>query len=1146
MTSPSRTTLPSLAALALASLLPSLCAADGLPASTAPNAQWAPRIVANPAGGAWVTWLDRRTSYSTDVFGCLLDAAGAPSTGGADQGTGLTWITCFKDDLVLVPDGSGGTLAAWSDNRCGSENGYEVFVLRLGADGRPFPGWPLNGAMVRGGPGDQLRPAVAADGSGGCLVAWVDRAASPARLFAGRVAADGSLDPAWPAGGLLLAAAVSDSAFPAAAPDGAGGCYLAWDDRSQGHLDIRLLRLGAEGAIAPGWPAGGTGACTESGDQWRATLVVTPGGPIVAWLDGRFGAAQAHASRHLPDGSRAPGWPAGGVRLAPSATGQRSLVACDAGEGGAWFAWSEDRLLGTGPDLLAQRLDSTGAAAALWPPSGLAVCDAPSGQAEPAVVPDGAGGAYVAWSDRRDSAATGTDLYVQRLARGGAVESGWPANGAPLSRAGGDQREVRLAADGAGGAFSVWTDGRNAPANGDDIAARHVTPAGPSSVRARDLEATHRDGQTFLRWRAPPGRGWRYRVYASATPIVTPQDLATAALVGTAGDSSACDHRLSRLLGVPLGFRTQPGGPEPDPANGLFVRTVEQPGNVFYAVTSTPGSFAEDSTIVPGANSLVTATVESVLVPRPVFQRSLLVGQATVEVWTLWTWNADQPGFPAMAATPGLAFDCGLVRGAESSAPLVVRFHPRSGSFLSGLGGIGVAGEWVLALDDGLPNDENTFWFGYHPDYDVTRRNNPPPLAGPVVDYTARRVDWTFDWARRGFPVDTTRVFSYGYSMGAMGSTQLAFRSPEKLAGVMAVIGQYDFSFLSDPEPACWFNPGGPFRTLADQLWGAVGTNLPASTGQPVFDALNGVRVAERRGGPDLPPLMTFNGRRDVNVGWAEKVRFWEAMRANRHGGYFFWDNRNHGVAGAAWLPMQAPGYLDRFRTDRSYPALSHCDLDGRLGDGTPTEGDSVSSLNGALEWSVPDEDAEGWRVTLTLRALTLASGTVPAPESALVDVTPRRLQAFAVPPLAPVPYRIVRSADGAVLAFGTAVSDSFGLVTLERVRVHRSGTRVEFGAPAATAGAPGIGPGPGLRLACPSPVRRRSLAASVSWPKEADSRLDLIDVTGRRVLTLYRGRPAPGPARYASPANGLAPGLYFLDARCGDERQVRRAVLLE
>lgn len=1091
-----------------------------------------------------MAWLDGRTGYSTDVFSRRLDAMGSPSSADADQGNPLTSVTCVKKDLLLVPDGTGGALAAWSDHRCDEELRYDIYALRLGADGLPLPGWPANGAAVGNAPGLQEHPSIAPDGAGGVYVVWIDRAPVPDRIFAQHLDAAGVRDPTWPATGLLVATYVAPGAVPSAVSDGAGGCYLAWEGNLFGNDNIRLQRLSVSGGLADGWPDGGVGVCLSTGNQYGCVLLSGSAGPTVAWLDDRGATTQVYASRHLPNGERAPDWPPNGLRVAPSAGDQLELSMARTSGAGTLIAWSEDRALGSGADVYVQRLDSTGVAWPGWPLDGAAVCTAPGHQTEPALALDTSGGVYAGWRDGRDSAATGVDLYVQRLSASGTVVPGWPAGGFPLCQAGGEQHELQLVPDGTGGAFAVWTDGRDTQATGWNLASRQVTPAGPVPNHPTGLAAQHRDGQTFLTWAPAVGEGWKYRVYASPNPIATSEDLASATLLGSVGDSSACDRRLSVLKGAIFGYRIEPGGADLPAAGGLFVRTVPEAASMYYAVTGQPGGFEEDRTVYPGVNALASPQPEAPAIPHPVYQRTILNAGATVEIWTLWTWNEDLPGFPAMASRPGLAFDCGLVRGASAEAPLTIRFHARGGSLFDATGGSVLPGEWVLAVDDILPSGANTFWYGYHRDYDVTVSGNATPLSGEVVGYTARRVDWTFDWVRRGFPIDTTRVFTYGYSMGGMGSSQLAFRSPGKIAGLMSVIGQFDFSFEADPQPGCWFNPGGPFRALADQIWGPVSSNLPTPDGEPVYTVLNGTHFVANEAGPDLPPMMAFNGRKDLNVGWAEKVLFWEAMQQHHRGGWFYWDNRNHGLLGAVWIPMQVPSYLDRLRTNRSFPALSRCDRDGQPGDGSSASGDSVGTMNGHIEWDVPGDDPAGWSVALTLRPLMLSTGTIPAPESVLVDVTPRRLQAFAVAPFAQVPYRVVRLSDLAVLAYGVAEADAFGAVTVEGVRVHRTGTRIEIGAPALADAGPLATPR-GLRLSCPSPARAGTLEASVEWPTAAESRLDLLDVGGRRVRTLFHGVPTAGRARYPAAATGLQPGLYFLSARCGDEQRVQRVVIL-
>jgi len=114
-------------------------------------------------------------------------------------------------------------------------------------------------------------------------------------------------------------------------------------------------------------------------------------------------------------------------------------------------------------------------AQAAWPHDSnngnVAVCTAVDGQYSPAIVPDGTGGAFVAWEDNRSG--TSSDIYVQRLDATGVPQ--WTPNGVPVCSAIGAQSAVAMASDGTGGAIVAWTDRRNG--NNDIYASASTPPA---------------------------------------------------------------------------------------------------------------------------------------------------------------------------------------------------------------------------------------------------------------------------------------------------------------------------------------------------------------------------------------------------------------------------------------------------------------------------------------------------------------------------------------------------------------------------------------------------------------------------------------------------------------------------------------------
>jgi len=113
---------------------------------------------------------------------------------------------------------------------------------------------------------------------------------------------------------------------------------------------------------------------------------------------------------------------------------------------------------------------------AAWPENGLLVNDATNESFLTGIVSDGAGGGIIAWFDNRNGP---TDVFVQRIdASGNAL---WGANGVAVCLESGQQAQIAIAADNAGGAFIVWQDQRSGQS---DIYAQHVQSDGGMAWQA--------------------------------------------------------------------------------------------------------------------------------------------------------------------------------------------------------------------------------------------------------------------------------------------------------------------------------------------------------------------------------------------------------------------------------------------------------------------------------------------------------------------------------------------------------------------------------------------------------------------------------------------------------------------------------------
>jgi pimeloyl-ACP methyl ester carboxylesterase len=638
-------------------------------------------------------------------------------------------------------------------------------------------------------------------------------------------------------------------------------------------------------------------------------------------------------------------------------------------------------------------------------------------------------------------------------------------------------------------------------------------------------------------------------VYFSASPIAVDADLAGATLLGSVGDSAATDRRLSDLTKTIFTFRTDSAGTPLAGGKGLFVVTV--PGNRlgFYAVTSQLAGSAEDRRVVPGGNSLTSAVSETIAMPRPVFQRVLTLGGISADVYTLWTWNVDTPLYPAMSNRAGWPYDCSVTHGIPQG-PAFMRAHALGGAFTGGFQASGNAQEWVVSLDDyTLNNDLQTWWYGYHPGYDFTSNTNPVPASGTIIDYTNRRVLHTIRWARANFDLDTTRVYSFGFSIGGTWSMELAFAHPELIAAAAASTGKADYSFLTEPVVTAGYNPGGIYRPVVNRLWGTVATNLPGSEGLPIYVQMNDDSLAARTEQRGAVWTVNFSGRHDETVGWKEKLGYFESMRVHRQGHTEYWDNRDHG--GIAIPGGMAPNlnlqYLYRFRSTLSWPAFSNCSADNVVGDGTAASGDSLGTINGYMEWNpAVTDNNDAWAVALSTRGLSTLWGPLPAPESLTVDVTPRRLQHFHPSVGAAIDWTARRASDNALVQTGTVNVDALGLVTIPQVKVYRTGTNLSLGV-STTGVAPPPVPGAGALALAPfaNPVHGHA-AFRVAWPRDGAARVELFDTQGRRVRLLLDGRVTAGAWQADADLAGIASGVYTARAVQGDRQVMRRLIVLQ
>ncbi len=362
-------------------------------------------IVSDGAGGAIVVWRDTRVSLmESDIYAQRIDASGTVLW--TAEGVPICTATGGQVAPVILSDGVGGAIIAWSDGRVGFPNDNDIYAQRINSSG--VVQWTADGVLVCAANEDQTDPGITEDGSGGAVIGWLDHRVTYFDIYAQRINSSGV--PQWAADGVAVCATEGYQYFHGIVTDGSGGGILLWADNLS-----RIFARRINSAGTPQWAADGVEICSET---YRVSPQITAdgsGGAIICWDGyGRLPDSWDHqwgvfASKINSSGTEL--WGTEGIPVFQRGiyggfvSIQYSQLVTD-GYGGAVIAWQEDYY--DNPGIYVQRLDAGGNA--LWNPNAERLTTHIAQRVQ--LVSNGYQGAVFAWADSRNAGTTGADIYA--------------------------------------------------------------------------------------------------------------------------------------------------------------------------------------------------------------------------------------------------------------------------------------------------------------------------------------------------------------------------------------------------------------------------------------------------------------------------------------------------------------------------------------------------------------------------------------------------------------------------------------------------------------------------------------------------------------------------------------------------------------
>lgn len=363
-----------------------------------------------------LSWADTRTG-AREAYWALMS-----HSGGGTPGPG----SIVADSLTMRASPNGGEtplgiakqdcthalVAIWDESGV-----WDALIKQVGPPGAPSTGWPATGVVVSDSV-DVFPLGICSDGADGCYVlSSHDHSCAGDPNDPGRTCPapeirlvhllpDGSLDPAWPGNGVLVADEPGGDNTYWLVADNAKGAYVVWDDQRDTTSHVYGQHLHPDGSRYTGWDSLGTQVFETTDYQNAPVAAVSPDGRLLTVATVNF--LIPYAVSRNTDGSLTPGWPPGGIALAnppPAFFYGLTSSALGSDAAGRWvFVFGESQEITGPPFTYAMRgvgIAPDGTVLPGWDPGGTVFCNG-DGPFELSLALPGDGTFIVTWDISRN------------------------------------------------------------------------------------------------------------------------------------------------------------------------------------------------------------------------------------------------------------------------------------------------------------------------------------------------------------------------------------------------------------------------------------------------------------------------------------------------------------------------------------------------------------------------------------------------------------------------------------------------------------------------------------------------------------------------------------------------------------------------